>query len=104
MTIMYHVRYTYGAILQQGGTMLPEADSGKLTVLSWWIFVIVVVTFYSGSLVAFLTFPQYEFPIKDIHNLLKKEDEFNWGFLQDSTLERYLETTEGDIYTVISFF
>ena len=29
-------RYTYGAILQQGGTMLPEADSGKLTVLSWY--------------------------------------------------------------------
>ena len=81
--------------------MLPEADSGKLTVLSWWIFVIVIVTFYSGSLVAFLTFPQYEFPIKDIHNLLKKEDEFNWGFQKDSVLERHLETTEGDIYTVI---
>ena len=83
--------------------MLPEADSGKLTVLSWWIFVIVVVTFYSGSLVAFLTFPQYEFPIKDIHNLLEKQNEFNWGFRQNSVLEKHFETTEGDIYTVNIF-
>ena len=83
--------------------MLPEADSGKLTVLSWWIFVIVVVTFYSGSLVAFLTFPQYEFPISNINNLVKKQNEFNWGFQQDSVLEKYFETTEGDIYTVMCF-
>ena len=59
-----------------------------------------VVTFYSGSLVAFLTFPQYEFPVTNLENLLKKQSEFNWGFQQGSVIENYLETTEGDNYKV----
>ena len=59
-----------------------------------------VVTFYSGSLVAFLTFPQYEFPVTNLENLLMKQSKFNWGFQQDSVIETYLETTAGDNYKV----
>ena len=59
-----------------------------------------VVTFYSGSLVAFLTFPQYEFPVNNLEKLLEKQNEYNWGFQQNSVVEKYLETTEGDNYKV----
>ena len=95
------VWYCYGAILQQGGTMLPDSDSGRLTITSWWIFVIVVVTFYSGSLVAFLTFPQYEFAVNNLGKLVEKQSQYQWGFLAGSVVESHLATTEGNVYEEI---
>nr|QPZ88965.1 ionotropic receptor 1 [Diaphorina citri] len=46
------VWYIYGALLQQGGGKLPEADSGRLVIGTWWLFVLVIVTTYCDSVVA----------------------------------------------------
>ncbi len=75
--------------------MLPEADSGRVLICFWWLFVIVSVTTYSGNLVAFLTFPRIELALKSVEDMLSKRDEgLTWGLVKDSAIQTYLKGAE----------
>lgn len=77
---------------------LPRADSARLIVGTWWLVVMVLVATYSGSLVAFLTFPRMDDSISTIDDLLARSSEFTWGFTNGSFLEEYLQATEEPKY------
>lgn len=85
--------YVYGALLQQGGLYLPEADSGRLVVGTWWLAVIVLATTYCGNLVAFLTFPKIETPITTISQLIAAKGGVTWGMQTGTFLEDFLKVS-----------
>ncbi|XP_063979674.1 ionotropic receptor 93a isoform X3 [Diachasmimorpha longicaudata] len=82
--------YIYGALLQQGGMNLPKTDGARLIVGTWWLVVMVVVATYSGSLVAFLTFPKMEVPIRNVDDVIERRGEITWSLPQDSFIEDFL--------------
>lgn len=81
--------YTCGALLQQGGQYLPKADSGRFLVGIWWIGVIVLVTTYSGNLVAFLTFPKFEKAENTLSDVLNSPTPLVYGLSNNSFFEVY---------------
>lgn len=88
------IGYRFGVCISEmvvGGMYLPEADSGRLVVGTWWLVVLVVVTTYCGNLVAFLTFPRQEAPITTVRELLQHSATITWSLKKSSYLEEALQ-------------
>lgn len=80
---------------------LPQNDSARILIGMWWLVVMVLVATYSGSLVAFLTFPRMDTSILSVEDLIAHKDSISWGFPNGSFLEMYLQNAEESKYHVL---
>jgi len=96
--------YCYGALMQQGGPVLPDPDSSRMVVGFWWLFVTVLMTTYTGSLVAFLTIPSIELPINTLADLMKMRDSdgIRWGLLDGSVIQSYLQNSDVEKFQILN--
>ena len=79
---------------------LPHCDSARLLIGIWWLIVMVLVATYSGSLVAFLTFPRID-TVLTVDDLIARKDRITWGFPNGSFLETYLRNAEEPKYHIL---
>lgn len=73
---------------------LPYADSARILVGAWWLVVLVISTTYCGNLVAFLTFPKMEKPIKTIEDIIHHRDVLSWSIPKESFFEDQLKVNQ----------
>ncbi|XP_064100098.1 glutamate receptor ionotropic, delta-2-like isoform X1 [Macrobrachium nipponense] len=63
------VWFVYGAMMKQGSTLKPVSDSSRILFATWWLFIMIVTSFYTANLTAFLTFNGLKLPIRNIQDL-----------------------------------
>jgi hypothetical protein len=69
--VAYVIWYVVASLSNQGGETedLPQADSTRILIAFWWLYLIVICAIHSGILTAILTFPKQHDFIADYMNL-----------------------------------
>lgn len=95
--VAYLVWYVVSSLANQGGETedLPGANSTRILVAFWWLYLIVVVAIHSGILTAILTFPKQNDYIQTLEDYLDlsayERALMRLSVARNSELSHYLE-------------
>ncbi|XP_068230785.1 glutamate receptor ionotropic, delta-2-like [Palaemon carinicauda] len=79
------VWFVYGAMMKQGSTLSPISDSSRILFATWWLFIMIVTSFYTANLTAFLTFNGLKLPIQNVKDLAQ-DPSISWIAYNDGAL------------------
>ncbi|XP_070179415.1 uncharacterized protein [Littorina saxatilis] len=70
--------YMFGALLTQGGAILPDSQTGRTMVSIFWLFSIIMAAIYGGNLIASLTVSKDKAPFETLLSMVE-QDVYTWG-------------------------
>ena len=72
-----------------GAESMPKSPSGRLILLTWWFFVLLIICMYTATLTAFITLDRIGITIDNAKQLLQQQ-KYSWGMLNHSFVEALL--------------
>ncbi|KYN22998.1 Glutamate receptor delta-2 subunit, partial [Trachymyrmex cornetzi] len=82
------VWFVYSSLLKQGTNIIATTDSTRILFAMWWIFILILTSFYTANLTAFLTRPQFTLPINNVQDILHKG--YQWIDYKGRTMDLVL--------------
>ncbi|OAD54940.1 Glutamate receptor delta-2 subunit, partial [Eufriesea mexicana] len=64
--------FVYSSLLKQGTNIVAITDSTRMLFATWWIFILILTSFYTANLTAFLTKPQFTLSISSLQDIVHK--------------------------------
>ncbi|XP_029037406.2 glutamate receptor ionotropic, delta-1 isoform X2 [Osmia bicornis bicornis] len=62
--------FAYSSLLKQGSEIIAITDTTRILFATWWIFILILTSFYTANLTAFLTKPQFTLSISSIQDIV----------------------------------
>ncbi|KZC11826.1 Glutamate receptor delta-2 subunit, partial [Dufourea novaeangliae] len=77
--------FVYSSLLKQGTNIVATTDSTRMLFATWWIFILILTSFYTANLTAFLTKPQFTLSISSLEDIVHKG--YNWVTYRGRTVD-----------------
>ncbi|KAM3968043.1 ionotropic receptor 76b [Aphomia sociella] len=88
--------FVYGALIKQGTSLAPEANTTRVLFTTWWLFIILLSAFYTANLTAFLTLSKFTLDIENPQDLYKKN--YRWVAAQGSAVQYIVSNSNEHLY------
>ncbi|XP_070160806.1 glutamate receptor ionotropic, delta-2 isoform X1 [Polyergus mexicanus] len=79
------VWFVYSSLLKQGTSIIATTDSTRILFATWWLFILILTSFYTANLTAFLTKPQFTLPINNLEDIVRKG--YQWATYKGRTID-----------------
>uniref|UniRef100_A0A8C4QMV0 Glutamate receptor n=1 Tax=Eptatretus burgeri TaxID=7764 RepID=A0A8C4QMV0_EPTBU len=96
-TLINSFWFGVGALMQQGSELMPRALSTRIVGVTWWFFILIIVSSYTANLAAFLTIERMDSPISSADDLAK-QTKIEYGVIRDGTTMTFFKKSKISTY------